>query len=99
MEQAVLIDIPLAAEFGTDEERQALVATEDRIIEVLGSTGELDGNEFGDSRCRFYLYGPDANAIWDKVAPVVAEAPLPRPITVEVRYGPPGADGRTVTVD
>ena len=40
--------------------------------------GLFDGNEFGDGECVWYMYGPDADALFREAEPVIREA-RPRP--------------------
>lgn len=81
---------------GSDEERQAIVQLGEKLQDALErrAAGELDGEEFTESECVFYLYGPDADALFAAVEPVVRECELCRGGSVLKRYGC-GADPQT----
>jgi hypothetical protein len=49
--------------------------------------GELDGHEHGPETTRIFLYGPDARALFDVIAPVLRDYPLCRGALVELRQG------------
>ncbi len=73
-EQALLLRIILSGdEYGTEEERAWCYALEEELEQALENAGAgmLDGDEFGDGRCDVYMYGPDANRMWDVVAPIL----------------------------
>lgn len=74
---------------------------EDRLHEHLSGNpvGECDGNEFGDGRCRVYLYGPNADRLWDEVEPIVRETVWPQGSHAVKRYGEPGDDTPWERVD
>jgi len=36
--------------------------------------GEFDGNEFGEGECVWYMYGPDADALYRAVEGIIREA-------------------------
>jgi tetratricopeptide (TPR) repeat protein len=68
--------------------RDCDVATlENRIEEVLrtGEYGELDGHETGPENTLVFLYGPDAEALFRAVEPVLREYPLCRGARVTIR--------------
>jgi len=87
-EHAVLLHITsLSADSGLD-------AIEDPLIEAIqaAAVGEFDGNEIGPSGAVLYLYGPNADALFDAVEPVLRSAPLGAGSYAVKRYGEPGAD-------
>jgi hypothetical protein len=55
-----------------DEDR-GLDEIEDPLIEVIerSGVGEFDGNVIGPDGAVLYMYGPDADAIWNAIEPVV----------------------------
>ncbi len=70
-----------------------LFAVEDRLEQVISAAavGEYDGNEVaasGDDGT-LYLYGPDADALFAVVKPVLASAACLRNAVATLRYGPP----------
>ena len=61
-----------------------------RLIETSGS-GEFDGDEWGGGLCQLFIYGPDADRLFEVIQPELLKAhglPLTRIIK---RYGGPGA--------
>jgi tetratricopeptide (TPR) repeat protein len=49
--------------------------------------GELDGHEHGPETTRIFLYGPDARALFDVIAPVLRDYPLCQGARAELRQG------------
>ena len=70
-------------------------------VETSG-VGELDGNEIavGGTDGTFYLYGPDADKLFEAVAFVLASAKCIRNVVATIRYGPPedGVEEKTVLI-
>jgi hypothetical protein len=52
--------------------------------------GEYDGHAIpaDGSEGRYFVYGPDAEAIFKVIAPVLTSSPLMRGATVTLRFGP-----------
>jgi tetratricopeptide (TPR) repeat protein len=68
--------------------RECDIATlENRLEELLeaGGQGELDGHETGPENTTLFLYGPDAEALFRAVEPVLRDYPLCRGARVTVR--------------
>jgi hypothetical protein len=103
-DQAVIVHMKLSdGGFGTAAERQDLMAFEDRLEDVIdeAGAGEFDGNEFGGGECVWYMYGPDADALYRAVEPLIREAKPRRGSFVVKRRGAPGdlgAKEETVTL-
>lgn len=72
----------------------ALFAVEETIERVIAETqaGELDGNEVATdgSDGTLFLYGPDADALFTAIRPVLESVPFMRGARVVLRHGPPG---------
>ncbi len=49
--------------------------------------GEFDGDEFGEGECVFYMYGPDADVLFDAVSPTLRSSPLAGGGYTIKRYG------------
>ena len=75
-------------EYGSADERKAVFAIEERIVEAAARLGgEHDGNEFGGGEAVLYTYGPDADALFEAVRSCLGDFPL-RPGAYAVkRYG------------
>jgi hypothetical protein len=61
---------------------------------VSAGVGEFDGNEIaaGLSDGSLYMYGPDADALFAVVRPLLVAAHCLRNARVTLRYGPPQDD-------
>jgi hypothetical protein len=62
-----------------------LAVTEAKVGEYNGHALPADGSEG-----RYFLNGPDAEAIYQAIAPILEASPLMRGATVTLHYGPPG---------
>jgi hypothetical protein len=64
---------------------------EDELIEAIerNAAGEYDGNEVGGGQVVLYMYGPDADTLYEAVAPVLRDSALAADGVVIRRYGPP----------
>lgn len=49
--------------------------------------GDLDGDEFGGGGCSIYMYGPDADALWAVIAPILEHERFPKGSHATRRYG------------
>ena len=80
-EHALIAHLKLSdSGFGTPAERQDFISLEPRLEAALKASGAgmFDGNEFGDGECVWYMYGADADALFQAAEPVIREA-KPRP--------------------
>ena len=81
-----------------------LYELEDQLIAAIESAevGEFDGNEVAvdGSDGTLYMYGPDADRLFEVVRPVLASATCIRNAVATIRYGPPedGVKEREVTI-
>ncbi|MFC8826249.1 hypothetical protein ACFT9I_12965 [Streptomyces sp. NPDC057137] len=90
-EQAVIARYRLSGDrFGSPAER-GLVFEASRVmsaeVEKWG-VGEVDGNEFGAGEVTVYAYGPDAQALFGVMEPILRSLPM-RPAHVVLRQGSP----------
>jgi hypothetical protein len=87
-EHAVIVHISSS----TDSDR-GLDMIEDPLIDAIeaAGVGEFDGNEIGPDEALLFMYGPDADALWSVVEPVLRDAKLGSGSYAVLRYGPPGA--------
>jgi hypothetical protein len=89
-EHAVIVTLKLSdAAFGDARERDAIHALTDRLDAAIraAGAGEFDGDEFGDGVCTLYMYGPDADRLFDAIAPELRGSPLTRGGSATRRYG------------
>jgi hypothetical protein len=81
-----------------------LYELEDKLIAAIESAnvGQFDGNEVAmdGSDGTLYMYGPDADRLFEAVKPVLATATCIRNAIATLRYGPPedGVKQREVPV-
>ncbi len=101
-EQAVLIDLPLSNDdVGTDAERDTIHALSRELEKTVAEqqVGEFDGEEFCDGRSTLYLYGPDADRLFDAIEPVLRRFALTRGGKAIKCYQPiPGRDPGEVEI-
>src|SRR5262249_45723247 len=69
-------------------------ALEDAIME--SGTGEFDGNEVGGGEVVLYMYGPDADALYTAIAPVLTASHVAEKGVITLRYGSPADNAREV---
>jgi hypothetical protein len=100
-EHALLVTIPLSDDdFGSPEERERIRGVTGELDRVIKArrVGEFDGDEFGEGKCTLYMYGPDADALFEAVAPVL-RSKLPPGSSAVKRYGTADdPDAREVTI-
>ncbi|MFN0133968.1 MAG: hypothetical protein ACKVW3_15740 [Phycisphaerales bacterium] len=91
-QHAVLLYLKTAGEMPPQEEMNRYHRLQDEIAKAVNAkgVGELDGDEWGDGRCTVYLYGPNAERLWDAIAPVIEKHPLPHGSVAIKRFGGPG---------
>ena len=93
-EHAVLVYLKLSDdEHGITEEREKIFTLEKTLTKAVerNQAGEFDGNEFGEGFCTLYLYGPDAEKLFQAAFPVLQEFDALHGSYVVKRYGKPGA--------
>ena len=87
-EHAVIV----AFDYGLPD-TQPMFALEEQLEAAIAAagTGEFDGNEIAVdlSDGTFWMYGPDADALFASVRPVLKGASFMRAARVTLRYGPP----------
>jgi len=88
-DQAVIVNVPLR---GARRGAVSLTELGDRLAELVDAAGvgEFDGDLIGEDLGVLYLYGPDADRLWDAIEGEVESASLPGGSYVVKRYGDPG---------
>jgi hypothetical protein len=90
MSHAVIVYLKLSDDqFGHEAERESIFELEDRIVGALEGPGigEFDGNEFGGGECTLYMYGDDADRMFNAISPVLTGSPLSRGGYAVKRFG------------
>jgi hypothetical protein len=81
---------------------QPLFALEDKLEQAISAAnaGEFDGNEVAvdGSDGYLYMYGPDADKLFEAVRPVLESSSFMKGAAVTKRYGPPEDGIREVVV-
>ncbi len=97
-QQAVLVHLDGTGLAEHVYEECDLATLEDRLIDVIGreNLGEFDGNEIGPTETTLYMYGPDAEKLFDAIEPDLRGYPLCQNARVVIRRGRPGAPSREV---
>ena len=71
----------------------------DRLEEALsGGVGEIRGSWAGATETSIYMFGPDAEALYGRIAPVLHSYPLCQNARVVIRRGPPELSPRTIRI-
>ena len=54
-------------EYGTEEERDSIHQFTDKLAEVIlkSGAGVFDGDEFGNGECGLFMYGPNADQLFN----------------------------------
>jgi hypothetical protein len=68
---------------------EELESTLERRIASAG-VGEFDGDEFGEGTCRLFMYGPDADRLYEVIESILKAAPAARGGFAIKRYGGAG---------
>jgi hypothetical protein len=90
MEHAVIVHLRLSDnKFGTPADRAAMHALRDAIAAAIdkAGAGEFDGDEFGGGECVLFMYGPDVDALFVCIEPVLKSSPTAAGGYAIKRYG------------
>ena len=95
-DQAVLVNLDGTSLPSSVYGQNDLWTLEEQLIEILerDGIGVLDGNQVGRTETVLYLYGPDADALFAGIKPVLLPNSLCQNARVTVRYGGTGAPSR-----
>ncbi|MEU9804258.1 hypothetical protein [Streptomyces sp. NPDC051000] len=89
VEHAVIARYRLAGgRLGEPGQRELVRKAQALLTEAIdqAEVGEFDGNEYGGGEVVLFAYGPDADALFAVMAPVLNDLPF-RPAHVLLRYG------------
>jgi hypothetical protein len=90
MEHAVIIHLKLDDDgFGSDEKRESINELQDELADAIdeAETGEFDGDEFGEGECVLFMYGPDADVLFDTIKPILKKSSHAKGGFAIKRYG------------
>ncbi|WP_239516514.1 MULTISPECIES: hypothetical protein [unclassified Streptomyces] len=89
VEHAVIVRYRLADDgLGRPSQREVVLQAQSLLNEAIeqADVGEFDGNEYGGGEVVLYAYGPDADALFTVMAPILHGLPF-RPAHAVLRYG------------
>ncbi len=93
-EQAVILKLKLVSgPMGNEEERKQITELEDQLANAIkqSSSGDFDGDEYGDGFCTIYMYGPSAEHLFTSVQPSLKGFRAASGSYLIKRYGKPGS--------
>jgi hypothetical protein len=87
--QAVLVHLDATGLSDEVYRRYDVTDLEDQLEEAIqqAEVGEYDGNEFGPGRVTLFMYGPDAEALFRVVEPILRDYALCRNALIEIDTG------------
>jgi hypothetical protein len=100
-EQAVILKIKLVSgPMGNEEEHKRIAELEDKLANAIkqSSSGDLDGEEYGEGFCTIYMYGASAERLFTSVQPTLKGFRAPSGSYAIKRYGKPGAKQDRITL-
>jgi hypothetical protein len=88
-----------APNFGTIDEVKEIHKFAGQLAEAIEASGVgvYDGDEFGEGGCGLFMYGPDADRLFDVVYPLLSSWEKMRGGRIIKRYGQPGRS-ETITI-
>lgn len=92
-EHAVTVYLQLSDDaFGSEDEQHHIYILSDQLDAAISTqdAGEFDGDEFSDGSCTLFMYGPDADALFAAVEPILRASPLAEGAYAVKRYGDVG---------
>ncbi len=97
-EQAVIVHLKLRSTWGDVDERGPIFALEDVLGEAIeqSGSGEYDGDEWGQGECVLFMYGPNAERLFETISMELLKFKANPGSWCVLRYGPPGAEVKKV---
>lgn len=100
-EQAVILKLKLVSgPMGSEEERKRITELEDELANAIkqSSSGDFDGDEYGEGFCTIYMYGPSAERLFTSLRPALKGFRAPSGSYAIKRYGKPGSKQDRITL-
>jgi hypothetical protein len=100
-EHCVKICLKLSEEYGTADEVESIHELSDVFAAAIeeNKSGEFDGDEFGGGECTLFMYGPDADRLFESIREPLAASNFAHGGYVIKCYGPPHDGVREVRID
>jgi hypothetical protein len=88
-----------APNFGTIDEMNEIHTFAGKLAEAIEASGlgVYDGDEFGEGECGLFMYGPDADRLFEVVYPLLSSWEKMRGGQIIKRYGEPSRS-ETITI-
>lgn len=88
---AVILHIVMESDPVEKEVRHRWYTFQDELAAAVGAAGVgvLDGDGWGFGGHDIFLYGPNADALWDAIAPIIEKQPMPKGSHAIKRYQTP----------
>jgi hypothetical protein len=82
------------------EDFDIMIGISDKLIEAIENSGlgMFDGNEIGGNETVLFMYGPDAELLFQRIEPILREDEFCRGAKVVIRWGGHDAPQRVVTL-
>jgi hypothetical protein len=90
MEHAVIVHLQLDDPgFGSAEMRESIYELQGSLTDAINKAkvGEFDGDDFGQGECLLFMYGPNADLLFDTVEPILKQSPHAKGGFAIKRYG------------
>ena len=95
--EAVIVRLPFpVGQNGDDHDGIAAVGAQLSELLTNSSLGKYDGAECVRNRCALYLYGPEAEALFERVRGVLRDSPITANASIVLRLGPIDSERMTV---
>jgi|YelNatPaOPRAMG01_1025707.scaffolds.fasta_scaffold12171_8 hypothetical protein len=100
-EHCVKVFLQAPDEQEMEEFMEAVFELTDTLSELIqeNGVGEYDGEEFGAGECILYMYGSDADRLYEVIKGALLASPLARGGYVIKRYGPPEEGVREIRIE
>ena len=101
-EHCIQVFLKLSTEHGSDKDRDRIEALTEKFADAIEKyeAGEFDGDEYGGGFCRLFMYGLDADKLFDAIKKPLLASPLSKGGYIVKRYGEASdTDCKEVRVD
>jgi hypothetical protein len=88
-EHCVQVFLRLSSEHGSEKETERIAELTDKLADAIEKheAGEFDGDEYGGGVCRLFMYGPDADRLFDAIKKPLLASTLSKGGHAIKRYG------------
>jgi hypothetical protein len=88
-EHCVQVFLKLSTEQGSEKEMDRISTLTEKLADAIEKheAGEFDGDEYGGGHCRLFMYGPDADKLFDAIKKPLLASSLSKGGYAIKRYG------------